>query len=110
MSEQEQQLRDDTVAWFGPSWGAPVNQDCPQVDVPVGAPCMNCEREVGRGERGIVAAGDGGYQALHLRCLLEQVLGRDSTVVDELFARLDAEVARSRPERGDPEPQPERGR
>lgn len=32
------------MEWFGESWGAPVNRDCPQVEPPVGVACERCDR------------------------------------------------------------------
>lgn len=40
--------------WFGDDWGAPVCQDTPHRDTPVGTPCMDCGKPVADGDQGIV--------------------------------------------------------
>jgi hypothetical protein len=32
----------DEVNWFGPSWGAAMNRDCPECPVPLDQTCIHC--------------------------------------------------------------------
>lgn len=63
------------IRWFGKSWGAPVNAQCEEAAVPVGAPCERCKKPIADGDRGIVfpmtAALGGTFAATyHIGCFL----------------------------------------
>jgi hypothetical protein len=86
-----------TNAWFGRSWGAPINNDLPQVPTPVGVSCLHCEEPIEGGDSGhvmpymgarpeelVCAIGDDGvlrplergvYIAQHLECFLRGTFG-----------------------------------
>ena len=65
---------DRGVKWFGTSWGAPIcREDCQQ-PVPVGKPCVVCQKSLTAGDRGLLiwhmdkdSAMDG-YRPFHLDC------------------------------------------
>ena len=65
------------MRWFGPSWGAPVNESCEEADTP-DWPCLACGGTFGEGDRGVVTpyVGDPegrGRAAYHLRCFLQNL-------------------------------------
>jgi hypothetical protein len=65
---------DGTVQWFGPSWGAPINDPEHEVPVPVGAPCARCKHPLGDGAKGVaVAASDGTRLPYALGCFLTEL-------------------------------------
>jgi hypothetical protein len=43
-----------TVKWFGKRYNAPVYDECPQVETPVGVLCQHCGKAIRPGEDGIV--------------------------------------------------------
>lgn len=66
--------------FFGEPWGAPVCEEAPQVQAPVGASCQGCATPILRGEQGLLLAfvrEDGGQGAApwHHECLLCAVAG-----------------------------------
>jgi len=61
-----------TMRWFGESWGAPLNEDCPQVEVPVGGFCIWCEEVILQQNSGIVYSNG---PLAHLECFLRQTYG-----------------------------------
>jgi hypothetical protein len=80
------------VRWFGPTWGAPVNEDVGETTVPVGVACERCGLEIGESDRGValpvmrfpgevepVRLVIGGHEhvAYHLLCFLSSVLGEE---------------------------------
>lgn len=66
-----------TLRWFGPSWGAPVNDPRARVDVPVGEKCERCRLTIGRDAVGITLPySDGTHSrtlAYHLRCWFDEI-------------------------------------
>ena len=60
------------MRWFGTSWGAPLNEDCPQVPVPVGAMCLWCSEIVAEHETGVIYSNG---PVAHFECFLRQTYG-----------------------------------
>ena len=67
------------VKWFGESWGAPVNDDCEQVPIPVGELCANCDELIEADGQGVMlyhlTMDDAGYRPYHYECHMRTVLG-----------------------------------
>lgn len=61
-----------TMRWFGESWGAPMNDDCPQVDVPFGAQCIHCLELIDEDDRGVVYANG---PVAHVECHFRSFAG-----------------------------------
>jgi hypothetical protein len=61
-----------TMKWFGYSWGAPINRDCPQVPVPVGEHCLWCAEVILADETGVIYSNG---PAAHIECFLRQTFG-----------------------------------
>lgn len=67
------------VNWFGPDWGAPVNQNTEPIEIPIGVPCTRCFRPFTDGDRGVTVpslSGDLSFVTLasfHLDCMLKEV-------------------------------------
>jgi len=61
-----------TMKWFGTSWGAPMNETCPQVDVPAGATCIWCEEPILPSDAGVVFANG---PVAHRNCFFRQSFG-----------------------------------
>jgi hypothetical protein len=59
--------------WFGTDWGAPVCQVTPQVDVPIGRPCLWCEELIAPDDSGWGQCAHGPW--MHVECFTRQVLG-----------------------------------
>ncbi len=69
------------MQWFGPTWQAPVNQECDQVATPVGSVCKVCELSISEYEEGflIPRLGEPGItDPVHLRCFL-YAIGAESS-------------------------------
>jgi hypothetical protein len=69
------------VNWFGPApWDAPICQDCPRCDIPIGVECERCGHKIFGSDQGITmpflgAPGDTrSVAAFHLHCHLKSVL------------------------------------
>jgi hypothetical protein len=64
------------MQWFGESWGAPICRDVEHVVTPVGKVCIECKKEIERGDLGFVlpylTCPVGGYTEAfyHRDCLL----------------------------------------
>jgi hypothetical protein len=82
------------MRWFGVSWGAPVNKDCPEVPVPVGTACSHCEEPIAEGEPGIEYANG---PVTHLNCFLRQIYGSVAHIEGRCSCALPGSVE------GDPE-------
>jgi len=67
------------MRWFGNPWGAPMNDDCEHVAVPVGDPCSRCDEPIQITDRGVlmwhIDAGGGQYRPLHYACFMRQTTG-----------------------------------
>lgn len=61
-----------TLRWFGPSWGAPVNDPRAEVAAPVGDLCAECREPLTALDQGIVLAG-ATRTVLHLDCFLREL-------------------------------------
>jgi hypothetical protein len=81
VSEQEErEYGGPMMAWFGESWGAPVNADCPRVRPPVGRPCLFCADPIASGDAGVVVAAvradhTAAREPLHLECHMRSSIG-----------------------------------
>jgi hypothetical protein len=74
------------MRWFGPSWGAPVNEDCQEAPVPIGTPCMQCGHAIAEGDQGVLMRnGRSGPRegAWHRACVLVHVLGPRALTLTE---------------------------
>lgn len=60
------------MAWFGESWGAPINDECPQIDVPFGAVCLWCEDLIDEDDSGIRYVNG---PVAHAECFIRSVVG-----------------------------------
>jgi hypothetical protein len=70
------------LQWFGPSWGAPINEDCERVDVPSGEPCARCEQQIHVGDHGVrMWHVPEGYRPLHYACFMRGTIGGISHVL-----------------------------
>lgn len=65
------------VNWFGESWGAPVNFDCPKCETPEGDPCGRCELPIVEGDRGMVTDGAPSPVAFHKDCFLKMIVNHE---------------------------------
>jgi hypothetical protein len=63
---------DATMRWFGESWGAPICEECPHEETPVGEDCIHCHVTVLPGDQGVFYANG---PVAHLECLFRAVLG-----------------------------------
>jgi len=61
-----------TMQWFGKSWGAPINDDCPQAAVPVGAICGPCDEPIAADDTGIIYSNG---PVAHWECFMRQTVG-----------------------------------
>jgi hypothetical protein len=65
---------------FGRPWGAPVCEDAPRVEVPVGQKCLWCQDPIEEGDSGVVtfcihADGTGTHEPSHRDCHIRQAVG-----------------------------------
>ncbi|KKL98943.1 hypothetical protein LCGC14_1819330, partial [marine sediment metagenome] len=51
------------MKWFGPSWGAPINDDCGKVPTP-GWKCLHCEKGFDEESQGVTMSYAGGPESL----------------------------------------------
>jgi hypothetical protein len=56
------------LRWWGAPWGAPVNDDCERIPVPVGVPCGCCEKPIAESDQGLTLLRDDPW---HLHCYLD---------------------------------------
>lgn len=76
---------DGTIKWFGPKWDAPLTDEAPQVQTPVGFSCMGCPEKIQEGDRGVTIPhlgilNDSGRPTdmpHHLECFYVEILGPD---------------------------------
>lgn len=61
-----------TMKWFGRKYDAPVYDDCPRIDTPVGALCIYCGEAVAAEDDGIRYASG---QDSHRECFLRMIFG-----------------------------------
>jgi hypothetical protein len=59
------------MRWFGTDWGAPVCQDTPHAETPIGETCVHCVDGFVADDRGVIITN----APLHLECFLRTVLG-----------------------------------
>jgi hypothetical protein len=66
--------------WFGPSWGAGINEDCDEIATPIGEICARCERVIVDGDQGISIphvtdepSQPDEYRPWHLLCFLDSL-------------------------------------
>jgi len=60
------------MQWFGKSWDSPMNNDCPQAPVPVGATCLLCDEPVIEADSGVIYSNG---PVAHWECFMRQVVG-----------------------------------
>ena len=71
------------MRWFGPSWGAVLNDECEETATPI-VLCCYCDAPIEEGDRGVTmpgagfdppytVAGDPPRVAYHIDCLLRSV-------------------------------------
>ncbi len=81
--------KEGAFRWFGPSWGAPVCDDVPHDQTPVGAECRCCHQRIKEGDQGFIFTralfpapqlGDGMWAAVfdpfHLDCWMRTITER----------------------------------
>jgi hypothetical protein len=61
-----------TMKWFGESWGAPMNNDCPNVPPPVGEMCSHCGEGIVAKDTGVIYANG---PVAHRNCFIRGVSG-----------------------------------
>jgi hypothetical protein len=61
-----------TMKWFGVSWGAPMNDECPEVPPPVGEICQHCGEGIVAADSGVVYANG---PVMHRNCFLRSAFG-----------------------------------
>lgn len=61
------------VQWFGVGWGAPINDSCEHVSVPVGASCGHCRRRIDHESSGLSIPSMSGRVPYHARCFARAV-------------------------------------
>ena len=61
-----------TMRWFGQKLSAPVYDDCPQVEIPVGQNCVYCQEPIADKDNGFV---DAAGSAMHRACFLRDIVG-----------------------------------
>lgn len=67
-----------TINWFGPeSWGAPVCDDAPRCEPPVGNLCVRCSEPIRQNDSGVTMPGSAGPVTYHLDCHLKSVLNHE---------------------------------
>jgi hypothetical protein len=59
--------------WFGADWGAPICHVTPQVDVPIGLPCLWCKESITPSDSGWGQTADGPW--MHVECFVRQMAG-----------------------------------
>ena len=70
------------MQWFGTNWGAPINEVCEQIPVPVGELCIACSKSIEISDDGLampfLGEGFGTVCYWHLEpCYMESILGPD---------------------------------
>lgn len=64
--------------WFGPPWGAPVNDPTMEMSVPLGERCIACKEDFEHGDQGLGIAAHtsiaaNGQVFYHLNCFLREI-------------------------------------
>ena len=59
--------------WFGTNWGAPVCQETPRIDVPLGAICTWCEEPIAADDSGWGERAMGPF--MHVECFGRMMFG-----------------------------------
>lgn len=67
-----------TVRWFGPTWGAPINDPRAEISVPLGENCIACEEAFDHGDEGVAIAAsveiaENGQVFYHRWCFFEEL-------------------------------------
>jgi hypothetical protein len=58
--------------WFGKRYPAPLYDDCPQTETPVGRECEYCDEPIAMGEDGVILHSG---TLLHRECNLRMIIG-----------------------------------
>lgn len=69
-----------TMKWFGVSWGAPMNDDCPHVPPPVGEKCVHCDEGIVAKDSGVIYSNG---PVAHRNCFLRGMHGSLSHIKKE---------------------------
>jgi hypothetical protein len=72
VSDEEEFEVSEMMKWFGVSWGAPMNEECPNVPPPVGERCVHCEEGIVAADSGVIYANG---PVAHRNCFLRGVSG-----------------------------------
>jgi hypothetical protein len=66
-----------TLKWFGPTWGAPVNDPADEIPVPVGKMCARDDGLFNNGDRGVAVPYMGIEESsvlyYHLKCWFDEL-------------------------------------
>lgn len=67
--------------WFGQSWGAPINDEAPHQDTPVGGTCLRCKQPIETQDQGVTMMSFGldweaTRTASHLDCFMRSITGK----------------------------------
>lgn len=66
-----------TVRWFGPTWGAPMNDPRTEIPTPVSDLCIDCGKPIVDGDRGVTLPYHNGELStrmpFHLACFLHDL-------------------------------------
>lgn len=70
------------MKWFGPSWGAPINDEMEEAPTPDWE-CLRCGEEFDEDDQGVVMPFEGdpderGEAAYHLHCFRECITGEEA--------------------------------
>lgn len=68
------------TAYFGKKWDAPVTDGAPQVETPVGTPCLWCGELIQEGDRGLIYPmihedRTSTLKPVHIECSMREVVG-----------------------------------
>jgi hypothetical protein len=74
--------------WFGESWGAPVCEEAPHRETPIGKPCLDCGIAITEDDQGMLmphvfAENQWRLAATHLKCFLRSIGAPFEPVADE---------------------------
>lgn len=66
-------------AIFGQRWDAPVADDAPIVETPIGRPCLGCGEPIAEGDRGLmtvyVSESEPSVEPFHAECQMLGIIG-----------------------------------
>ena len=62
-----------TVRWFGPTWGAPINDPRAEVSIPLGENCIECGVYFDHGDPGVAIRSGMVHVFFHRNCFLDSI-------------------------------------